>query len=70
MSARDSTICVLSSEILEIADDFIQLEESESYMEEFFRMNLAMQLLALEIAMRLNHDVDHPRNLAKSVTVE
>ncbi|MDU9768668.1 SIS domain-containing protein, partial [Helicobacter pylori] len=41
LSARDSTICVLSSEILEIADDFIQLEESESYMEEFFRMNLA-----------------------------
>ncbi len=70
LSARDSTICVLSSEILEIADDFIQLGESESYMEEFFRMNLAMQLLALEIAMRLNHDVDHPRNLAKSVTVE
>ncbi|GAA8314082.1 hypothetical protein HpKG90_00170 [Helicobacter pylori] len=28
------------------------------------------QILALEIAMRLNHDVDHPRNLAKSVTVE
>ena len=39
-------------------------------MEEFFAMMIVLQLLALEIAVRLNNDVDMPRNLAKSVTVE
>jgi len=29
-----------------------------------------VQLLAMEIAIRLGTDVDMPRNLAKSVTVE
>jgi glucosamine--fructose-6-phosphate aminotransferase (isomerizing) len=31
---------------------------------------LVVQLLSMEIAMRLGNDVDMPRNLAKSVTVE
>jgi glucosamine--fructose-6-phosphate aminotransferase (isomerizing) len=31
---------------------------------------LALQQLAREIALRLGHEVDRPRNLAKSVTVE
>ena len=29
-----------------------------------------LQLFACELATRLGHDVDQPRNLAKSVTVE
>jgi glucosamine--fructose-6-phosphate aminotransferase (isomerizing) len=29
-----------------------------------------LQLFACELASRLGHDVDQPRNLAKSVTVE
>ncbi len=33
-------------------------------------MMVALQLFALEIAVRLGNDVDMPRNLAKSVTVE
>jgi glucosamine--fructose-6-phosphate aminotransferase (isomerizing) len=37
---------------------------------EFFAMLVVVQLLALEIAIRLGNDVDMPRNLAKSVTVE
>ena len=37
---------------------------------EFFEMMVACQLLAMEIAIRLGADVDMPRNLAKSVTVE
>lgn len=31
---------------------------------------LPLQLLAYHIAVRLGRDVDQPRNLAKSVTVE
>ncbi len=37
---------------------------------EFFEMMVITQLLALEISIRLGNDVDMPRNLAKSVTVE
>jgi len=33
-------------------------------------MTLPMQLLAYDIAVRRGCDVDQPRNLAKSVTVE
>ena len=33
-------------------------------------MMVTCQLLALEIALRLGNDVDMPRNLAKSATVE
>jgi glucosamine--fructose-6-phosphate aminotransferase (isomerizing) len=29
-----------------------------------------LQLFACELASRMGHDVDQPRNLAKSVTVE
>ena len=70
LSARDSTICVVSSREYEKADDFIATEERSHYMQEFFEMMVVLQLLSLEISVRLGNDVDMPRNLAKSVTVE
>ena len=70
LSARDSTICVISSQQFKKADDFIQTKKTGHYMLEFFEMMVATQLFALEIAVRLGNDVDMPRNLAKSVTVE
>ena len=33
-------------------------------------MLIFLQLLSMEISIRLGNDVDMPRNLAKSVTVE
>lgn len=68
--ARDSTICAISPIDFELADDVVKIPHFESYMEEFFAMMVVLQLLALEIAVRLHNDVDMPRNLAKSVTVE
>lgn len=68
--ARDSTICAITSIDFELADDVVKIPQFDSYMEEFFAMMIVLQLLALEIAVRLNNDVDMPRNLAKSVTVE
>ncbi len=70
LSARDATICAISPEPFELADDFIQTEYATHPMLEFFEMMVATQLLALEISVRLSNDVDMPRNLAKSVTVE
>jgi len=70
LSARDATILVISPEPFELADDFIQTKCADHPMLEFFEMMVATQLLALEISVRLGNDVDMPRNLAKSVTVE
>ncbi|MDR0408060.1 MAG: glutamine--fructose-6-phosphate transaminase (isomerizing) [Campylobacteraceae bacterium] len=70
LSARDATILVISPEQFELADDFIKTKNSSHMMNEFFEMMIILQLLALEIAVRLGNDVDMPRNLAKSVTVE
>lgn len=70
LSARDSTICSISALPFELADDFIQISKTDHYMLEFFEMLVALQLLSQEISIRLGNDVDMPRNLAKSVTVE
>lgn len=70
LSARDSTICAISQSEFDKADDFIQISSCEHYMLEFFEMMVVLQLLSLEISIRLGNDVDMPRNLAKSVTVE
>jgi len=70
LSARDSTICAISSLEFDKADDFIQISKCSHYMLEFFEMMVVLQLLALEISVRLGNDIDMPRNLAKSVTVE
>ena len=70
LSARDSTICAISAVEFDKADDFIQISTCQDYMLEFFEMMVVVQLLSLEISVRLGNDVDMPRNLAKSVTVE
>jgi glucosamine--fructose-6-phosphate aminotransferase (isomerizing) len=70
LSARDATICAVSPLPFELADDFIQTAYDSHPMLEFFEMMVITQLLALEISIRLGNDVDMPRNLAKSVTVE
>ena len=68
--ARDSTLLAISSQYYAFADDHLMIKAQEHPMLEFFEMMVAIQLLALEIAVRLGNDVDMPRNLAKSVTVE
>ena len=70
LSARDATILAISPEPFELADDFIQTTKQDHPMSEFFEMMIITQILALEISIRLGNDVDMPRNLAKSVTVE
>jgi len=70
LSARDATILAISPEPFELADDFIQTKYDTHPMLEFFEMMVVTQLFALEISVRLGNDVDMPRNLAKSVTVE
>ncbi|PLY07875.1 MAG: glutamine--fructose-6-phosphate transaminase (isomerizing) [Arcobacter sp.] len=70
LSARDSTICSISPLEFELSDDFIKTQKTDHYMLEFFEMLVVLQLFSMEISIRLGNDVDMPRNLAKSVTVE
>lgn len=70
LGARDTTICAICSEEIQEADDMVYIPKCNEYMEEFYAMMVVLQLLALEIATKLGNDVDMPRNLAKSVTVE
>ena len=70
LSARDSTICSISPLDFDLSDDFIKTQKTDHYMLEFFEMLVVLQLLSMEISIRLGNDVDMPRNLAKSVTVE
>ena len=70
LCARDATVLAISPEPFELADDFVQTTYDTHPMLEFFEMMVVTQLLALEISIRLGNDVDMPRNLAKSVTVE
>ena len=51
LSARDSTICVISPKYLDLADDFITINSHSHYMSEFFEMMVVVQLLSMEIAI-------------------
>jgi glucosamine--fructose-6-phosphate aminotransferase (isomerizing) len=68
--ARDATVLTISSEYIEMTDDFVRISKTNHPMVEFFEMMVVTQLLAMEVAIRMGNDVDMPRNLAKSVTVE
>ena len=70
LAARDAYILAISPEEFELSDDFIRTGSHKHPMSEFFEMMIILQILALEISVRLGNNVDMPRNLAKSVTVE
>ena len=63
-------VCVEGDEeIMEIADDHICIPKANELMYPFL-MVVPLQLFAYYCALELGRDVDQPRNLAKSVTVE
>lgn len=70
LAARDAYILAISPNEFELSDDFIKTSKQEHPMSEFFEMMIILQIFALEISIRLGNNVDMPRNLAKSVTVE
>jgi len=52
-----------------VADDVIELPEIEAALSPLVAV-VVMQLLAYYIALERGADIDQPRNLAKTVTVE
>ena len=73
VKARDGTVIALTSEgdteIAAKVDHVIELPETTPLLLPLLTV-LPLQLLAYHIAVRRGCDVDQPRNLAKTVTVE
>jgi glutamine---fructose-6-phosphate transaminase (isomerizing) len=71
--ARDGRLIVVcdegDEEIKAMADDAIEIPWTIESLQPILSV-IPLQLLAYYIALRLGQDVDQPRNLAKSVTVE
>lgn len=57
-------------EISGLAEDVINVPDVSGFIEESLTGVVALQLLAYYVALYKGNDVDQPRNLAKSVTVE
>jgi glutamine---fructose-6-phosphate transaminase (isomerizing) len=63
-------IAVTSAELpASLADAVIRVPRAEPELEPLL-LNVPLQLLAYHVAAKLGRDIDKPRNLAKSVTVE
>ncbi|HET7328849.1 MAG TPA: glutamine--fructose-6-phosphate transaminase (isomerizing) [Nocardioidaceae bacterium] len=71
--ARGARTIVLAEEgdetVVPYADDLVRLPKVPTLMQPLVA-TVPLQVFACELATALGHDVDQPRNLAKSVTVE
>ncbi|PTX96807.1 glutamine--fructose-6-phosphate transaminase (isomerizing) [Spartobacteria bacterium LR76] len=73
VKARKGPVIAIGTEgadhLDKVADDVIRIPQSPDYLTPILA-SIPLQLLAYHIAAELGCDVDKPRNLAKSVTVE
>ncbi len=64
-----AVVCEGDSRVADLADDVIEVPSVEDFLQPIVTI-IPLQLLAYHIAVLRGCDVDKPRNLAKSVTVE
>jgi glutamine---fructose-6-phosphate transaminase (isomerizing) len=73
MKARGTPVVAIGAagndELADIADVYVGLPKG-GLMEQVLMVTVILQLLAYRTADSLGRDIDKPRNLAKSVTVE
>jgi glucosamine--fructose-6-phosphate aminotransferase (isomerizing) len=71
--ARGGRLIIVGTEgdesLKEFSDDVIYIPDANQYTQSILA-NIPMQLFAYYMAVERGNDVDQPRNLAKSVTVE
>ncbi len=71
--ARGGKVLLITDDDAEIISENIrfkfQIPKSNEQLNSFL-MTIPLQLLAYHVALLKNYDIDKPRNLAKSVTVE
>jgi glucosamine--fructose-6-phosphate aminotransferase (isomerizing) len=68
-SRRGPVLAISHRPLGDLADHHIQVPRSEPELDAIL-LGLPLQLLAYYAAIALDRDIDQPRNLAKSVTVE
>lgn len=69
IKARNGRILAVAHQVQERADDTIVVPKNEPELDPIL-MGIPLQLFAYHTAKALGRDIDKPRNLAKSVTVE
>lgn len=73
VKARGGPVIALADhvdpQVTKLADDVIQIPQTQDFLQPIVA-SIPLQLLSYEIALLRGCDVDKPRNLAKSVTVE
>jgi len=73
VKSRDGIIVAIGNEgdadLMESSDHFVPIPSTNEYLLPILEV-MPLQLLAYHCAVRLGCDIDQPRNLAKSVTVE
>lgn len=74
IQAREGTVIAITSDetgtVRKVADQTIQIPSSRLEFLSTILSVVPMQLLCYHVARLLGREIDHPRNLAKSVTVE
>ncbi|MER5742630.1 glutamine--fructose-6-phosphate transaminase (isomerizing) [Streptomyces sp. NPDC059913] len=69
IKARDGRILAVAHQVQEKADHTIVVPKNENELDPIL-MGIPLQLFAYHTALAMGRDIDKPRNLAKSVTVE
>jgi glucosamine--fructose-6-phosphate aminotransferase (isomerizing) len=71
IKARDGRVLVVGHDraLASVADEVLVVPRNEPELDPIL-LGIPLQLFAYHAAVTLGHDVDRPRNLAKSVTVE
>jgi glucosamine--fructose-6-phosphate aminotransferase (isomerizing) len=75
IKARGGKIIVLTNHhkiqhVTDISSDIITIPATDGFIQEAILPIIPMQILAYQVALLKGNDIDQPRNLAKSVTVE
>ena len=69
VKARGAVVVAIGDSDRIIADDLVRIPECLDLLSPVLSV-IPLQVIAYEMAIAKGHDVDQPRNLAKSVTVE
>ena len=71
VKARGAYVILISNEVIkeQLCDEFIKIDDVHPILESILTI-IPLQLLAYKVAKNNKCDIDKPRNLAKSVTVE
>jgi glucosamine--fructose-6-phosphate aminotransferase (isomerizing) len=69
VKARGAVVIAIADSKLEAADYLVRIPTTHEFLQPVLSV-VPLQVIAYEMAIARGNDVDQPRNLAKSVTVE